>query len=267
MPYYETNWIPSAETNASPKAPQERTWLAIAVALLLPLLVVWVLGFFWSGNGNPKSALVLITTEEGGSGTGILIHSDGVIITERRVVMTNSQPAREIDVHITNGAGKRQTYRAEILSTQNQKASPNNASPLQDLPQNYALIKIQGKGFPYITIGDSAQLTQNAPVTAMGFPYVNQLSSNDVAPTLSVHSGTLTRLFPTTDAPTALFHNCKTDRGNEGGALMDARGRLVGILAGNSTEPKDTPKPVAIPTQSLQSIWQQYAQSRATGRF
>jgi serine protease Do len=143
------------------------------------------------------------TLRKQGLGSGVIVSPDGYILTANHVV----DGADEIEVAIAD----KKEFTARVVGT----------DPLTDV----AVLKIDAKDLPAITLGDSDQLEVGDVVLAIGNPFsVGQTVTMGIVSALG-RSG-LTRFnqyqnFIQTDAA--------INPGNSGGALVDAEGRLVGI--------------------------------------
>ena len=144
------------------------------------------------------------TRREQNLGSGVIISPDGYILTANHVV----DGADEIVVAI---ADNKKEFTARVVGT--------------DPPTDVAVLKIDAKDLPAITLGDSDQLEVGDVVLAIGNPFrVGQTVTMGIVSALG-RSG-LTGFnqyqnFIQTDAA--------INPGNSGGALVDAEGRLVGI--------------------------------------
>ena len=144
------------------------------------------------------------TRREQSLGSGVIVSPDGYILTANHVV----DGADEIKVSI--GEDKTE-YAAKVIGT--------------DPPTDVAVLKIDAKDLPAITLADSDQLEVGDVVLAIGNPYgLGQTVTMGIVSALG-RSG-LTGFnqyqdFIQTDAA--------INPGNSGGALVDAEGRLVGI--------------------------------------
>jgi S1-C subfamily serine protease len=140
-----------------------------------------------------------------GSGSGVILSSDGVIVTNNHVV----QGASEVKVRLPN----HQSYTAKVLGT----------DPRADL----AVIKINTTGLTPIELGASGNLEVGEWVMAVGNPlgFDNTVSVGVVS--------SLKRSLPVGNG--VLLDSIQTDAainpGNSGGALTDAEGKLIGINA------------------------------------
>jgi serine protease Do len=146
-----------------------------------------------------------ITRREQSLGSGVIISPDGYILTANHVV----EGADEIKVAIGDNDSKK--FTAKVIGT--------------DPPTDVAVLKIEAKDLPAITLGDSGQLEIGDVVLAIGNPFgVGQTVTMGIISGLG-RSGLLGfsqyQDFIQTDAA--------INPGNSGGALVDAEGRLVGI--------------------------------------
>ncbi len=145
-----------------------------------------------------------------GAGSGVIISSEGYIITNNHVV----DNASEIEV-ILNDNSK---YTAKIVGT----------DPATDL----AVLKIEGKGFKAIPIGNSDDLKIGQWVLAVGNPF--NLTSTVTAGIVSAKARNINLLsersgndvFP---IESFIQTDAAVNPGNSGGALVNTNGELVGI--------------------------------------
>lgn len=150
---------------------------------------------------------------EKGSGTGFLISSDGLIVTNKHVVNVTDELAGQF--RITLNSGKK--YYAQLIGK----------DPVNDL----AVLKIFDKNLPYVELGDSDKLVPGTTVIAIG----NTLGIYQDSVTKGIVSG-LGRDIVASDRSgnsEALGNIIQTDAdinfGNSGGPLIDLSGRVVGI--------------------------------------
>jgi serine protease Do len=143
------------------------------------------------------------TRREQSLGSGVIISPDGYILTANHVV----EGADEIKVAIDDG---KKEYTAKVIGT--------------DPPTDVAILKIDAKDLPAVTLADSDQLEVGDIVLAIGNPFgVGQTVTMGIVSALgrSVLGFNGYEDFIQTDAA--------INPGNSGGALVDAEGRLVGI--------------------------------------
>jgi serine protease Do len=150
-----------------------------------------------------------ITRREESLGSGVIISPDGYVLTANHVV----EGADKIRVNV---AGDEKKYIAKIVGT--------------DPSTDVAVLKIDAKNLPAITLGDSSQLEVGDVVLAVGNPFgVGQTV------TMGIISG-LGRSGFNFGGDTAhpqyqdfIQTDAAINPGNSGGALVDAEGRLIGI--------------------------------------
>jgi S1-C subfamily serine protease len=145
---------------------------------------------------------------ETGTGSGVIISPDGLIVTNNHVVADASgEPVSQVKVRLPD----KQTYTAKVLGT----------DPRSDL----AVIKIDAHDLNAIELGDSDSIDVGQWVLAVGNPlgYDQTVSVGVVsnkARSLGSEGGVLLNAIQTDAA---------INPGNSGGALADAQGRLIGI--------------------------------------
>jgi serine protease Do len=146
-----------------------------------------------------------------GGGSGFIISSDGLILTNKHVVSDTSA-----SYSVLTNDGK--TYAAKVLAR----------DPNQDL----AILKINATGLPTVTLGDSSGLQLGQTAIAIG----NALGQYSNTVSVGVVSGlarTVTAAAPDTGAQETITGVIQTDAainpGNSGGPLLDLRGDVIGI--------------------------------------
>lgn len=162
--------------------------------------------FFERFFGIPEGRQRQVQTEPRvGFGSGVIISKDGYIVTNNHVI----ENADEISVKLNDN----REFKGRVIG----------ADPSTDL----ALVKIEGDDFPTLPIGDSDALKIGEWVLAVGNPFnLNSTVTAGIvsakARSLGVYSGGV-ESFIQTDAV--------INRGNSGGALVNAKGELIGINA------------------------------------
>ena len=164
-------------------------------------------GFFGrgqsQGNGNRRQRQVQ-TPKRAAAGSGVIISADGYIVTNNHVV----DGADELTVSLNEGSKE---YSARVIGA--------------DKTTDLALIKIDAKNLPAITIANSDDVKVGEWVLAVGNPL--GLNNTVTAGIISAKARTLgangVESFIQTDAA--------INQGNSGGALVNTRGELVGINA------------------------------------
>ena len=144
---------------------------------------------------------------EAGNGSGVIIRTDGYILT---------------NYHVVQGA----TRVVVTVGVEDKVARIVGVDPSTDL----AVIKVSGSGYPAVEIGSSKDMRVGQFVMAIGSPFgLEKTVTSGIVSALQrseqVRQGgndltTYTNLIQTDAA---------INPGNSGGALVDASGRLVGI--------------------------------------
>jgi Do/DeqQ family serine protease len=153
-------------------------------------------------GGGPR-----VIPEQRASGSGVIITQDGYIVTNNHVI----NEADEINVTLAN----KKTYKATLVGA--------------DASTDLAVIKIEGKGLPYLIYGNSDDTKLGQWVLAIGYPL-----SLDVTVTAGIVSAKA-RSIGVNDrqSTTAIESFIQTDAavnpGNSGGALVNTAGELIGI--------------------------------------
>jgi len=148
-----------------------------------------------------------------GTGTGFLISSDGLIITNKHVVNGAKEDSGEYRVILNSG----KQYYAQLIGR----------DPIKDL----AIIKIFDKNMPFVELGDSNNLQVGATAIAIG----NALGRYQNSVTKGIVSG-LGRSLAAGDGgggmevlDNVIQTDAEINPGNSGGPLVDLLGRVVGV--------------------------------------
>ena len=159
-------------------------------------------GFFGQRGQGPNKRKVQTPKKEG-AGSGVIISSDGYIVTNNHVV----DGADELTVTLNDN----REFSARIIGT--------------DKNTDLALIKVNATGLPAIKVISSDDIKVGEWVLAIGHPL--NLRATVTAGIVSAKARSLgangVEAFIQTDAA--------INQGNSGGALVNARGELIGINA------------------------------------
>jgi serine protease Do len=139
-----------------------------------------------------------------GMGSGFIISSDGLILTNAHVV----REAKDVTVKLSD----RREFTAKVLGS----------DPTTDI----AVLRIDAKDLPTVRIGDARNLEVGDPVLAIGAPYgLEQTATQGIvsAKGRSLPGDNTVVPFIQTDAA--------VNPGNSGGPLFDGTGTVVGINA------------------------------------
>ena len=165
--------------------------------------------FFGDGSGSGRQRQIQ-TQPRVGFGSGVIISKDGYIVTNNHVV----ENADEITVKLND----ERELMGRVIGT----------DPDTDL----ALIKVEGDDFPSIPVGDSDALKVGEWVLAVGNPF--NLTSTVTAGIVSAKARSIGNTASNGQAANIqsfIQTDAAINSGNSGGALVNARGELVGINA------------------------------------
>ena len=166
-------------------------------------------------------SVVEITTEQvafyfgeyisSGAGSGVIVDSDGYIITCAHVV----DGADSITVKLTNG----DSYEAKLIGS--------------DTQTDIAVIKIEASGLVAASIGDSDKVVVGETAIAIG----NPLGSLGGTVTSGIVSALNREIEIDGQKYTLLQTDASINPGNSGGGLFDIDGNLIGIVNAKSSDP------------------------------
>jgi serine protease Do len=154
--------------------------------------------------------------DERGSGSGVILDPGGLIVTNAHVV----KGARAVQVLLSVPVEEQSRWRS-ILKPKGKlvDAQVIGLDPETDL----AVLKIDGKGLPWLELADSDRLRQGQLVLALGSPL-----GLDNSVSLGVISS-VARQFRPEDPMIYIQTDAPINPGNSGGPLVDTNGRVVGI--------------------------------------
>jgi len=175
--------------------------------------VVQVLTSGYALSSDKEKTDTAYFAPEHGIGSGVILSSDGFIVT---------------NAHVVQGANKIRV-RLQGLEKQSRAASPVPAGPVEaklvgtDRQTDLAVLKIDMTGLPALEFADSGQLKQGQVVFAFGSPLglENSVTMGVVSATARQIDRDNPSIYIQTDAP--------INPGNSGGPLVDVDGRMVGI--------------------------------------
>jgi Do/DeqQ family serine protease len=151
------------------------------------------------GNQSPQQP----PSVERGVGSGVIVSTDGTILTNHHVV----EGAQDIEVELTD----RRTFKAKVVGS--------------DEASDLAVLKIEAPSLTALNLGDSDKVRVGDVVLALGNPLgIGQTVTAGIISAKGRRTGIGTGSFEDflqTDAP--------INRGNSGGALVNLTGELIGI--------------------------------------
>ncbi|MCS4511345.1 Do family serine endopeptidase [Xylophilus ampelinus] len=136
-----------------------------------------------------------------GEGSGFIVSSDGVILTNAHVV----KDAKEVTVKLTD----RRELRAKVLGA--------------DTKTDIAVLKVEARDLPVVALGKVADLNVGEWVLAIGSPF--GFENTVTAGVVSAKN----RALPDDSAVPFIQTDVAVNPGNSGGPLFNARGEVVGI--------------------------------------
>ncbi|WP_425297931.1 S1C family serine protease [Nocardia abscessus] len=165
----------------------------------------------------PSVVMIKVASSKAeGEGSGVVLSSDGLILTNNHVA-AGGGPSAKMEVVFSDGSSA--------------PATLVGADPVSDL----AVIKVSGKtGLTPIELGTSANLQVGQPVVAIGSPLglagtvTTGIVSSLNRPVVTSGDGSEPgpAVSPVIDA---IQTDAAINPGNSGGALVDGNGKLVGI--------------------------------------
>jgi serine protease Do len=136
---------------------------------------------------------------QSGVGSGFIVAADGVVLTNAHVI----KDADEVMVTLND----KREFKARVLGA--------------DERSDVAVIKIEGKGFPTLRMGDANRLRPGEWVVAIGSPF--GLSNTVTKGIVSAKQRDTGDLLPLIQTDVAI------NPGNSGGPLLNLRGEVIGI--------------------------------------
>ena len=158
---------------------------------------------------TPALARVVVTDSEGrtGSGTGFIVRSDGLLVTNRHVVDDIETVTASIEVQ----EGQRVEFSGRVLGK----------GILTDLA---AIQLSSNRPFATVDLADSSRAAYGDVVTAWGFPFGHSLGT---AATLT--RGIISAPHRIVGDAEVIQSDAEINPGNSGGPLVDSYGRVIGV--------------------------------------
>lgn len=145
--------------------------------------------------------------EQRASGSGVLISEDGYIVTNNHVI----DGADEVNITLKN----KRSYKGTVVA----------ADPSSDI----AVVKIEGKNFPYMVYGNSDDVKLGQWVLAVGYPLTLDVTVTAGIISAKSRSIGINRRQSENPVESFLQTDAAVNPGNSGGALINTDGQLIGI--------------------------------------
>src|SRR6266581_2684581 len=137
-----------------------------------------------------------------GEGSGVIVNPDGYIVTNNHVVDGSTE--------LTVSMADKREMKARVIGT--------------DAKTDIALIKVDAKDLPHVTLGNSAGVEVGDIALAIGNPF-----GLGQTVTMGIVSATGRGGLGIEDYEDFIQTDASINPGNSGGALVNTRGELVGI--------------------------------------
>ncbi len=161
-------------------------------------------------NNNPFGQQM--QPEQRASGSGVIISEDGYIITNNHVVTDGGEGvADELTVTLSN----KKTYKAKLIG--------------KDASSDLAVLKIDGKGLPFILFGNSDNVKLGQWVLAIGYPLTLETTVTAGIVSAKGRYIDINRRQSSTPIESFIQTDAAVNQGNSGGALVSTDGQLIGI--------------------------------------
>jgi len=153
------------------------------------------------------------TVQAEGSGTGFIITSDGLILTNK---------------HVIAAIGSASTYSVVTVDGKTYDATVQSTDPFNDL----AVLKIDARNLPVVELGDSDELKVGQWVVAVGNA-LGQFQNTVTAGIVSAKGRQIQASDSDGTSTETLSNLLQTDTainsGNSGGPLVNLKGQVIGI--------------------------------------
>jgi len=153
------------------------------------------------------------TVPSRGIGTGVILDTEGRILTNNHVVRVNGDPTGRVSENITVTLFDGSTARADVVGT--------------DRETDLAVLKIDVADLTPAELGDAASLSVGADVVAMGFALGLEGAPTVTRGVVSAKDRTIQQQAISING--LIQTDASINPGNSGGPLVDDRGRVVGV--------------------------------------
>lgn len=182
---------------------------ALSHAQIAEIVSPSVVGITTQTKTSVNTPFGAMESESPGAGSGVIISADGYIVTNNHVI----EGATSIVVYLEDGT----EYTATLVG--------------RDSQTDIAVLKIEANNLPAAVLGNSNDLRVGDIAVAVGNP-LGELQGTVTQGIISALNREVT--FQNDDGTTSTMNLLQTDaainKGNSGGALVNAQGQLIGIV-------------------------------------